>query len=181
MDCRKLTDCHLIDLALAGDSLAVNHLILRHRTKIFLQIHSQIDDFSLVNDLAQEVCLKVFRYLPSFKQQSSFTTWLYRITQNTVLNHFRALKAQMSEDIYLARIENTNHSPESYAVGMQLREKINQVLLSMPKELKHCFHLHVIKGLSYKAIAKRLHVPIGTVRSRIHRARCLLREQIDFI
>ncbi|KTC86696.1 RNA polymerase sigma factor [Legionella brunensis] len=180
MDCKNLTDSQLIKLALTGDSFAVNHLIIRYRTKIFLQIHSQVDDFSMVNDLAQEVCLKVFRYLPSFKQHSSFTTWLYRITQNTIINHFRAIKMEFQESICLATIETSNYSPESYVFGLQLGQQINAILLNMPEELQRCFHLYVTKGLSYKAIAKHLHCPLNTVRSRIHRVRHLLKERINF-
>lgn len=176
---KDATDYHLVNLAKAGDKLAVNHLIGRHRTKICLQIHAQISDFSIVNDLAQEVCLKVFRYLPSFKQHANFTTWLYRITQNTVLNYFRALKIELEDSIHLTKLEMPGNSPESYVANLQLNEQINTALSAMPSELQHCFHLHVIKGLSYKAIAKHLRCPLGTVRSRIHRVRHLLKEQIN--
>ncbi|CEK10605.1 RNA polymerase sigma factor [Legionella hackeliae] len=177
----ELTDYHLINLAISGDSLAANHLLAKYRKKIFMQIRTQVDDHSIVNDLVQDVCLKVFRYLPTFKYRSSFSTWLYKITQTTIINYFRAIKLELSLSDYCISPENINNSPEFHLTHLELQQKVNEMVLKMPNELQHCFHLYVTQGLSYKVIAKRLQCPLGTVRSRIHRLRNFLKERLSAI
>ncbi|MDI9819455.1 MULTISPECIES: RNA polymerase sigma factor [unclassified Legionella] len=175
----ELAEQQLIDLALEGNSRAFNQLIVRYRQKILSQIYTQVSDHFLAHDLAQEVLIKVFRYLRYFKQQSSFPTWLYKITQNTIKNHFRTRKKESRDsDCLAAKINSEYNSPEAYLIEFQLSQQIDEIFTNMSHELQRCFQLYVVKGLSYKAIAKQLHCPLGTVRSRIHRIRSLIKENM---
>lgn len=169
----------LIDLACNGESKAINHLISLYQTKIFLQIRAQVADQSIAKDLMQEVNIKIFRYLGHFKHNSTFATWLYKVTQNTIKNYFRDKKNELELEycISLDR-EDLHSSPEACLIGTQLLQQMVEVFKAMPEELRHCFHLHAIDGLSYEAIAKHQDCPVGTVRSRIHRAKSILKENL---
>lgn len=171
-DAELVNERQLIDLALKGEARAMNHLISRYQAKIFGQIKSQVSDNSLANDLTQEVSIKIFCNLSGFKQQANFTTWLYRITQNTIKNHFRTI--QIESNNLLAPLGEENNSPEAYLIGFQLAEQVEKLFTDMSNELQYCFNLYAVKGLSYEDIAKHLGCPLGTVRSRIHRVRNIL-------
>ncbi|STX42281.1 Sigma factor RpoE (sigma 24) [Legionella donaldsonii] len=176
-DAASVTERQLIESALKGEAKAMNHLIARYQAKIFGQIKSQISDNSIANDLTQEVSIKIFCNLSGFKQQANFTTWLYRITQNTIKNHFRAIHIESNNLLALRGEEN--NSPEAYLIGFQLAERVEKLFTAMSNELQHCFNLYVVKGLSYEDIAKHLDCPLGTVRSRIHRVRNILSELVN--
>ncbi|WP_131753145.1 RNA polymerase sigma factor [Legionella feeleii] len=171
-DAESVTERQLIDSALKGEARAMNHLIARYQAKIFCQIKSQVSDNSIANDLTQEVSIKIFCNLSGFRQQANFTTWLYRITQNTIKNHFRTI--QIESNNLLAPVGEENNSPEACLIGFQLAEQVERLFTDMSNELQHCFNLYVVKGLSYEDIAKHLGCPLGTVRSRIHRVRNIL-------
>lgn len=175
-----ITEKKLIELAVGGRRWAVNHLLLRYQSKIFSQIRIQVSDCSLCHDLVQEVNIKVFRYLPNFKHQSSFSTWLYKIVQNTIKNHFRAMNIDLNYSIDLIReAVDEDNSPESSLIIVQLAQKINDTYRAMPNNLQNCFNLYAVEGLSYEAIAKQLNCPLGTIRSRIHRIKQLLLQSIS--
>lgn len=177
-----LAERQLIDLALNGEAKAINHLISRYQTKIVLQIRAQVSDYSIAYDLAQEVNIKVFRYLPHFKRNSTFATWLYRITQNTIKNYFRSKKTELdSEYSSIDEAGDDYNSPESNLIGVQLGQHLDKVFTDMPNKLIHCFNLYAIYGLSYEDIAKHLDCPVGTVRSRIHRVRNILIENLKVL
>lgn len=178
-DAKLMTERQLIDSALNGESKAMNHLISRYQAKIFGQIKSQISDYSLAHDLTQEVSIKIFCNLSGFKQQSNFTTWLYRVTQNTIKNHFRTIQLESNNLFSLSGEEN--NSPEAHLMGLQLAEQVEKLFTTMSNELQYCFNLYAVKGLSYEDIAKQLDCPLGTVRSRIHRVRNLLLEHISYL
>jgi RNA polymerase sigma-70 factor (ECF subfamily) len=180
-DLENLKEEQLVDLALNGETVAINRLIARYQAKLFLQIRVQIADYAIAHDLLQEINIKVFRYLPHFKRHSSFETWLYRITQNTIKNYYRTIKFEFdnaSKQNMLESIDE-NNTPESNLIGMQLGQHMDKVFTNMPNKLQDCFNLYAIDGLSYEDIAKHLDCPLGTVRSRIHRVRSILIENLN--
>ncbi|KTD36693.1 Sigma factor RpoE (sigma 24) [Legionella nautarum] len=180
-DLENLKEEQLVDLALKGENAAINRLISRYQTKIFLQIRAQVTDYSIAHDLLQEINIKVFRYLPHFKQHSSFETWLYRITQNTIKNYYRMIKFEfdsLSNQKIFESIDE-NNTPESNLIGIQLGQYVDNIFTKMPNKLQDCFNLYAIDGLSYEDIAKHLDCPLGTVRSRIHRVRSILFENLN--
>ncbi|MFC3909273.1 RNA polymerase sigma factor [Legionella dresdenensis] len=163
-------DTELVIMARNGQRVAIDKLLKRYRLKIYAQICSQISDYNEAKDLMQEVCLKVFRFIKNFNQTSSFKTWLYQITQNTIKNYYRSKKIEFSQ-VETPELFDDANSPEANLIGLELSESVYKVVEHFSPESQRCFYLHVITGLNYDQIASRLKCPAGTVRSRIHRMR----------
>ncbi|WP_454782412.1 sigma-70 family RNA polymerase sigma factor [Legionella sp. WA2022007384] len=174
------SDEDLINLARQGDMEAYNLLLSRYNNKIQQIIHLHIQDRANVSDLAQEVLIKVYRYLHYFKEKSQFSTWLYRITQNTIKNHYRAanlrmdLEAEFADNYYPA----VELSPEYLLINIEFGEQLELILSTLSEELRLCYGMYILDGQSYEDIAKKMDCPIGTVRSRIFRARKLIMDSI---
>lgn len=170
------SDEQLIGLAQKGDAHAYNQLLSRYRDIIRHIIYFHINNQANVNDLTQEVLLKVYRYLPTFKDESKFSTWLYRITQNTVKNYYRTLDQQLESESQFAgdHYQSSGYSPEYMLITMEFNEKIESAISKLSQELRTCYGMHTFEGQTYEDIAKKMKCPIGTVRSRIFRARKLL-------
>ncbi|CDZ78259.1 Sigma-24 [Legionella massiliensis] len=174
------TEQQLIDMALSGQPKALNQLLRLNQSKIFQQVRSRVADYSLACDLLQEINIKIFRYLPTFKGESSFSTWLYRIIQNTLKNHYRSRCSELESSFSEKLLETVDEksSPETQLIALQLAQQVNKICTAMPKDLSHCFQLYLTSDLSYDELAKQLQCPLGTVRSRIHRAKTILQENI---
>ncbi len=170
------SDEQLVRLAQDGDKKSYNLLLERYYYKILQMIQFNINDQANVNDLAQEVLLKVHRYLPYFKQKSKFSTWLYRITQNTIKNYYRTVSQRVDSELHFASEQNDSmiESPEHIIMNMEFNEKVVSAISKLSHDLRACYDMHTFDGQTYEEIAKRMHCPIGTVRSRIFRARKLL-------
>jgi RNA polymerase sigma-70 factor (ECF subfamily) len=140
-----------------------------------------IRDQSEIEDVVQESFIKAYRALPNFRGDSAFYTWLYRIGINTAKNHLVALgrRPTVSTDIEIDDAENfdsgdelrTTETPESTLMTKQIAQTVNDTVASLPEELRTAITLREIEGLSYEEIASIMSCPIGTVRSRIFRAR----------
>ncbi|MGL6029192.1 MAG: sigma-70 family RNA polymerase sigma factor [Legionella sp.] len=180
MNKKTVDDECLIRAAQKGVASAFNLLLERYRAKIQQTLYFYLNDSSQVNDLTQEVLFKVFRHLPYFKEESSFPTWLHRIILNTLKNHFRSICAQdsLSVECIYEDLVSTNLSPEHQLISLELGEQVESALSRLSAELKLCYGMHVFEGQSYDEIAKVMDCPIGTVRSRIFRARKLM---IDYV
>lgn len=135
------SDEDLINLARQGDMEAYNLLLSRYNTKIQQIIHSHIQDRANVSDLAQEVLIKVYRYLHYFKEKSQFSTWLYRITQNTIKNHYRAanLRMDMESEYADSYYPSVQLSPEYLSISIEFSERLEMVLSSLSDELRLCY------------------------------------------
>lgn len=169
----------LINQAQRGDLTAFNTLIQRHSHKVHRLISCYLEDKTSVNDLVQEVLLKIVRYLPRFKQKSQFSTWIYRVTLNTVKNYLRALHLRLtSEDQFARESIFVATSPESYILFNEYTNRVAHALAQLPRNLRQCYGYYVFKGQSYEVIAEKMRCPIGTVRSRIFRAR---QQLLDFM
>ncbi|QRN03945.1 sigma-70 family RNA polymerase sigma factor [Legionella sp. MW5194] len=169
------TDYQLIHSALNGNEKAINQLISRYYQKITLQIRVQVHDAAAVNDLVQDVCIKLFRHIRQFDCRSNFTTWLYRIIQNTVKNYYRSRQLMAEREAatdYLPSDAVTN--PEALLIEFQLGKRLDALFSQLPLGMQQCFLLHVFGGLSYDEVAAYLNCPLGTVRSRICRTREML-------
>lgn len=179
---RKSTysDQTLVNLAQQGSMEAYNLLLARYNNKIQKIIYFHIHDTENVNDLAQEVLLKVYRYLHYFKENSQFSTWLYRITQNTIKNYYRELSTRADLEAEFAEDErgSTYQSPEHVLINIEFSEQLELALSMLSDELRACYGMHIFDGRTYEDIAKKMECPIGTVRSRIFRAKKLLMASI---
>lgn len=173
-----LSDEHLITLAQNGNNQACNLLLERYNSKIHQIIHYYIYDQATVKDLTQEVLLKVYRHLHYFKEESQFSTWLYRIIQNTIKNYFRSSSLRSDSEAHFANEQYTSPavSPESLLMGVEFGTQIENAISKLSDDLRICYGLHTFDGQTYEDIARDMSCPIGTVRSRIFRARKCLHE-----
>ena len=174
-------DQQLVERAQRGDKRAFELLVSKYQRKLARLLSRFIRDATEVEDVTQEAFIKAYRALPTFRGDSAFYTWLYRIGINTAKNYLVAMgrraptttevdseEAEGYEDGEQLRDLNT---PENEMMSRQVAETVNQTLESLPEELRSAITLREIEGLSYEDIANIMNCPIGTVRSRIFRAR----------
>lgn len=175
------SDEHLVELARNGNNLAYNRLLERYNTKVHETICFYINDHSNAKDLTQEVLLKVYRHLHIFKEESLFSTWLFKITHNTIKNYYRSKSLRLNSEAYYADeyYSSFYNSPEHQIINMEFSDQIEYAISKLSEDLRVCYGMHIFEGQTYEHIAKELDCPIGTVRSRIYRARKLLTNYFD--
>lgn len=183
------SDNYLIDKAQRGDSNAYASLMRRYQRRTETLIAHHISDNGVVCDLRQEVFIKVYKNINQFKQHSSFYTWLYRITRNTVNNYLKHKSYQnRAIEVDITHLEHSwgqnGHyreiaNPETLSISDELLGQLSLAYDDLPEDLRVCLSLREFEGLSYDEIAEYLQCPVGTVRSRIHRARLLLKSSLD--
>jgi RNA polymerase sigma-70 factor (ECF subfamily) len=174
-------DQQLVERAQRGDKRAFDLLVSKYQRKLGRLLSRFIRDPAEVEDVAQEAFIKAYRALPSFRGDSAFYTWLYRIGINTAKNYLVALgrraptvtefdsdEAESFEDGEQLRDINT---PESMLMSKEIGSTVNAAMEDLPEDLRTAITLREIEGLSYEEIASIMNCPIGTVRSRIFRAR----------
>ncbi|MCS6763072.1 MAG: RNA polymerase sigma factor RpoE [Candidatus Protistobacter heckmanni] len=178
----------LVERVQKGDKRAFELLVSKYQRKIFRLISRLIRDPVEVDDIAQDAFIKAYRALPQFRGESAFYTWLYRIAVNTAKNHLanQGRRAESPGDIVVEEAETFANSenlrdintPESVLQGKQVAETVNKAMQALPEELRAAIFLREIDGLSYEEIAEVMNCPIGTVRSRIFRARESIAEKL---
>ena len=174
------TDQQLVEQVMAGNKSAFNLLVMRYQHRVAALIARFVQDPQEVEDVAQEAFIKAYRALPVFRGDSAFYTWLYRIAVNTAKNYLVARSRRPpAQDLEIDEVEPTEtgsvlreiESPEGSLSISELKAAIESALDSLPEELKTAFILREFSGLSYEDIAEVMDCPVGTVRSRIFRAR----------
>lgn len=182
------TDKELVKRVQKGDQVAFDMLFARYQVKILNLISRYVRDSEEVQDVAQEAFIKAYRALPRFRGDSAFYTWLYRIAINTAKNHLVARSRRppsMDVDIQDADYRDDadmlrdTEDPESALSRDQLQETIHKALADLPDDLRSALTLREFDGLSYEQIAQVLDCPVGTVRSRIFRAREFVDERMQ--
>jgi RNA polymerase sigma-70 factor (ECF subfamily) len=183
----KKSDQQLVDRVFKGDKHAFDLLVLRYQHKILGLIGRFIRDPAEVEDVAQEAFIKAYRALPKFRGDSAFYTWLYRIAINTAKNYMVARgRRPPATDIDVEDAEFMEHntaltdigSPEANHEKDDLQRVINEAIEDLPEDLRTAFTLREFSGLSYEEITEIMGCPVGTVRSRIFRAREALDKKI---
>lgn len=179
----KSSDRDLIQAARRGDRSGFERLVLRHQERLFISVRNSVHCPILAEDIVQEAFLKAFQYLDSFKLQSEFYTWLYRIALNSRLTYFRRLKKTLSlETVEDESIPLQSQSWESPTGRMERDEQQNQVRDALARLEEHhrlILMLREFEEFDYQTIATILDVKIGTVRSRLARARARLKTELD--
>ena len=173
------TDQQLVQRAQRGDLRAFDLLVLKYQGRIAALVSRYVSDAGEVEDVTQEAFIKAYRALEKFRGDSAFYTWLYRIAANAAKNHLVAKGRRPGADATIEDAEGFDEggmlsesaSPEALAMGGELAEVVESALNALPDELKAALMLREFDGLSYDDIADVLGCPVGTVRSRIFRAR----------
>ena len=183
----ETTDAQLVKRVQKGDKGAFDVLVLRYQHKIVNLVMRYVRDPDQAMDIAQEAFLKAYRALPRFRGDSAFYTWLYRIAVNTAKNHLAAqrrrpmdveLDLQDSEQYDLhAKLKETD-TPEGVTLSHELNETVPRAIAGLPEDLRTAIILREIEGMSYEQIAQTMECPVGTVRSRIFRARDAIGKKI---
>lgn len=180
------TDQQLVQRAQRGDLRAFDLLVLKYQGRIGALVSRYIADAGEVEDVTQEAFIKAYRALSKFRGDSAFYTWLYRIAANAAKNHLVAKGRRPGADATIEDAEafddgglvSETGSPEAMAMGDELALVVEQALQSLPEELRAALTLRELEGLSYDDIAEVLGCPVGTVRSRIFRAREAIDERV---
>lgn len=183
----RAIDLELVQRVQGGDPRAFDLLVRKYQHRIAHVIARYVADPSAVDDVAQETFIKAYRSLASFRGESAFYTWLYRIAINTAKNHLvsaarlvpsqgvDATDAEQYDDGALLRDMDT---PERELLTSEMQRTIDRTIESLPADLRDAVTLRELEGLSYTDIATAMGCPIGTVRSRIFRARAAIEEAI---
>jgi len=178
------SDALLVARTVAGDQAAFELLVIKYQRRIERLIGRMVRDVDLVEDIAQETFIRAYRALHQFRGDAQFYTWLYRIAVNTAKKFLLELKrdptitqaAMQSSDeedeTFYSRNESiTYETPESVLAAKEIAVAVNAALEALPEDLKQALTLREIDGMSYEDIAELMNCPMGTVRSRIFRAR----------
>jgi RNA polymerase sigma-70 factor (ECF subfamily) len=179
------TDLMLVERTVAGDQRAFELLVIKYQRRIERLIGRMVRDVDLVPDIAQETFIRAYRALAQFRGEAQFYTWLYRIAVNTAkkalvdlkrdpLVSETALRAGGEDEDETSGVENeltSAETPETVLAAKEIAATVNSAMEALPEELRQAVTLREIEGLSYEEIAEVMNCPIGTVRSRIFRAR----------
>lgn len=179
---RALTDAALVARVQAGDQAAFGLLVEKYRRRVERLISRLVHDPAEVEDLAQEAFIKAYRAINAFRGESAFYTWLYRIALNTAKNHLVSAKREVTtasttqandegESFDLLDGQGTDETPERLLLSQEIARTVEAAMAELPEKLRTAIQLRELEGLSYEAIAEAMGCPIGTVRSRIFRAR----------
>jgi len=174
------TDKELVQRVQQGDKKPFDLLVLKYQNRIIKLVSRYVREPGDAQDIAQEAFIKAYRALPDFRGDSAFYTWLYRIAINTAKNHVVALSRRPVE----ARLENADgeqidvedlqkdiETPENLLLANEIKQTILDAMDKLPEDLRVALTLREVEGLRYDEIAETMDCPIGTVRSRIFRAR----------
>ncbi len=180
-------DLRLVEKVKKGDKKAFDLLVLKYQQKVANIVSRYIHDSSEVFDVSQEAFIKAYRALPKFRGDSAFYTWLYRIAINTAKNHLAAKgRRPPSDDVEAATAEQLDSgtrlkefdTPEHLLLQDEIARTIRDALNELPDDLRTAISLRELEGLSYEEIAQAMDCPIGTVRSRIFRARDAIEKRL---
>jgi RNA polymerase sigma-70 factor (ECF subfamily) len=181
-------DRQLVARAQRGDKRAFELLVEKYQRKLARLLSRFIRDPAEVEDVTQEAFIKAYRALPAFRGDSAFYTWLYRIGINTAKNYLMAMgrRAPTSTEVEAEEAEGFEegeqlrdiNTPESVLLSNEIARTVNATIESLPEELRRAIQMREIEGMSYEDIAQAMDCPIGTVRSRIFRAREAIAEQL---
>ena len=163
-----------------GDKRAFDLLVLKYQQRVINLISRYVRDSSEAQDVAQEAFIKAYRALPRFRGDSAFYTWLYRIAINTAKNHIVSqsrrppscgVEAEVAEQMDVGIRLQEHATPENYLLEEEIAQTVRRAIEELPDDLRTAITLRELEGLSYEEIANTMSCPVGTVRSRIFRAR----------
>ena len=176
----NITDKEIIERVKNGDKKAYDLLVLKYQQRVINLISRFVKNHADALDISQETFIKAYKALPNFRGESAFYTWLYRIAVNTAKNHLTVQSRKITKSDYdvteIEQIEGNmtlteQTTPENLLIKDELQDIVLNTIENLPEDLKSAIMLREIEGLSYEEIAAVMECPVGTVRSRIFRAR----------
>lgn len=176
----NITDKEIIERVKNGDKKAYDLLVLKYQQRVINLISRFVKNHADALDVSQETFIKAYKALPNFRGESAFYTWLYRIAVNTAKNHLTVQSRKITKSDYdvteIEQIEGNmtlteQTTPENLLIKDELQDIVLNTIENLPEDLKSAIMLREIEGLSYEEIAAVMECPVGTVRSRIFRAR----------
>ncbi len=181
----KEIDLALVRRAKKGDYRAFDLLVLKYQSRVIATVFKYVKETQLAEDIAQEAFIKSYKSLDSFREESSFYTWVYRIAVNTAKNYIVSSKRReevimtnLSEDVSYFPEKLDVDSPQDILNANELRDLIFETLSSLGEETRTALSLREFDGLSYEQIAEIVNCPVGTVRSRIFRGREMIEAKV---
>ena len=173
----------LIERCLAGDQQAWEQIVRQHWRKVFNLAYKFVGRHDEAEDLAQDVFLKIFKALHTFDRRANFQTWLISISRNLCIDHYRSVRKEretMARDVDASQLmpASRGRSPLGELEQIDLRQRIRAALAELPPTLREAVVLRDLQEFSYQEIADQLHLPEGTVKSRINRGRLELARQL---
>ncbi len=188
----SLSDKDLIAKVLAGNDAAFNDLIARHWGKIFARASQLLDDLQDAEEVTQDAFSRAYRHMANFRGDAAFSTWLYQIVTNLARNRFwfvmrrgQGRRVSLSDPLHdgsnqtwESMIPCEDSEPSELASLRELRDSIESLIPALPEIYGEVLHLRVNHDLSYEGIAERMNLPLGTIKSRLARARKVLLEQL---
>ena len=185
-DSNKNIDLNLVKRAKKGDYQAFDLLVIKYQTRLISSAFKFVKDMQIAEDIVQESLIKSYKSLHSFREDSSFYTWVYRITVNTAKNFLvskkrrgELLQAEIGKEGAIEIEQFSLDSPEALLMRSQLKHLIENCLNQLSEETKTAITLREFDGLSYEEISKIVNCPVGTIRSRIFRGREILDKEIE--
>lgn len=184
----RKVDQELVERVQRGDKKAFDLLVLKYQQKVMNLVSRYIRDTSETQDVAQEAFIKAYRALPGFRGDSAFYTWLYRIAINTAKNYLVArgrrppgsdIDAEVAEQLDVGVRLQEASTPENHALEAELADTVRLAIDELPEDLRTAITLRELEGLSYEEIARAMECPVGTVRSRIFRARAAIEKRLQ--
>ena len=183
----QASDKKLVRRVQKGDKGAFDLLVLKYQHKIVNLVMRYVRDPELALDITQEAFIKAYRALPRFRGDSAFYTWMYRIAVNTAKNHLAAQRRRpMNVELDLqdpeqydlhAKLKETD-TPEGITLSNELQATVERAIAALPEDLRTAIVLRELEGMSYEEIAQTMDCPVGTVRSRIFRARDAISKKV---
>lgn len=173
----------LIERCLAGDQVAWEQIVRQHWRKVFNLAYKFVGRHDEAEDLTQDIFLKIFKALHTFDRRANFQTWLISISRNLCIDHYRSVRKEretMARDVDASQLSPVSRERTPYGVLEQidLRQRIREALAELPPALREAVVLRDLQEFSYQEIADQLHLPEGTVKSRINRGRLELARQL---
>ena len=180
-------DLALVRRAKRGDYRAFDLLVVKYQSRLVSIAFKYVKEIQLAEDISQEAFIKAYKAIDSFREESAFYTWLYRITANTAKNYLVSIGRRRESSISeLSTLENEDQfviasydSPDEILLAQELRNTLFNAVSSLPEDTRTALSLREFEGLNYEEIAKIMNCPVGTVRSRIFRGREALEDLIS--
>ena len=182
-----LTDHSLVERCRSSDDAAFSEVVARYKAKIYNYLYRMTGSADDAEDLTQEVFIRMYTSIDSFRGQSSLNTWLFRIAGNLCIDRFRrarnraaaySLDAPAGDDDLASEVPDTTYEPHRMLENAEMAEQIQMALSKLPDKLRSTLLLHDIEGLPYEEIAQVVGCPLGTVKSRLFNARIQLRQHL---